>query len=106
MHARPPPSPNAPAPPRQIDLSKFKSSFETNHWSDNNPIWREHFVENPRLPRKGEGEHSWETSNYPSDLSKFLGRQNIDTKNSLISLAADGRLRNGESAIAGGEATG
>ena len=75
-------------------LEQFKSSFETNHWSDKNSIWNEHFVENPRLPKKVDGEHDWRVTNYPSELSRFLGRQNVDSKNSLISLATDGRLRN------------
>jgi len=27
---------------KPVDLTKFKSSFEKNHWSDHNEIWREH----------------------------------------------------------------
>ncbi|GMH91117.1 hypothetical protein TL16_g11963 [Triparma laevis f. inornata] len=78
-------------------LSTLRYSFETNHWSDNNPLWRSHEVPEPRLPRPEEAlpsEISWDVSNYPSEISKFLGRQNTDTKNSLITLVTNNTFRN------------
>mmetsp|Transcript_10372 Transcript_10372/g.18781 ORF Transcript_10372/g.18781 Transcript_10372/m.18781 type:complete len:588 (-) Transcript_10372:41-1804(-) len=98
LHGFPSNNFSAPSPPRpSIDLSKFKSSFETNHWSDNNALWRDHPVPEPRLPTKEEAlpsAVSWDVSNYPTELSRFLGRQNLDTKNSLITLVTNNTFRN------------
>ena len=77
-----------------LDLSKFKASFETNHWSDNNELWRKCVVPNPRLPTIDDSAVPWDVLNYPHTIDGFVGKQNEETKNSLHTLVANGTMRN------------
>jgi DNA polymerase III delta prime subunit len=75
-------------------LSRFQSSFETNHWSDNNIIWRSHDVEFPRLNTPDDEKVGWDVTNYPQSIDDFLGTPNTEVKRSLNTLVANAQIRN------------
>ena len=83
-----------PSKPPPVDLSKFKSSFEKNHWSDHNEIWRSHIVHDPRLPTPQDSTTPWDVLNFPRSIDAVLGRENRETKISLNTLVANGTTRN------------
>jgi hypothetical protein len=75
-------------------LSRFQSSFEKNHWSDNNALWKDNVVHEPRVPTPADNEVRWDVKNYVPNVESFLGRPNSDAKRSLQTLIAGGQMRN------------